>query len=157
MSASVPGLADGADEGLDAAVVAAQLEDLLDDRAVLALELAGPLVGRGAVTALLDLDEQPPGGVGLGCAGDTAVQALERHGNGASGQPDAVGHACHRADCRVLALVLWDEQDALFVADVDRQRHVHVGEDDDVVEWDEQELAHDLVTLLRASRYKKDT
>ena len=51
------GLADRAEEGLDPSVVAAQLEDLLDDRAVLGLELADALVGAIAVAALLDLDE----------------------------------------------------------------------------------------------------
>ena len=40
------GLDDRAQEGRDAAVVAAQLEDLLDDRAVLALELARAPVDR---------------------------------------------------------------------------------------------------------------
>ena len=148
---------DRADEGLDAPVVAAQLEDLLDDGAVLGLELAGALVGRNAVLALLDLDEQAALRVGLGRARDAAVQALERHGDGAAGQPDAVGHARDGADGGVLALVLGHEQHTLLVADVDRQRHVHVGEDDDVVEWDEQQLAHDRITLLRRSRYKNYT
>ena len=49
MSASAPGMGDGADEGADAAVVAAQLEDLLHHRAVLALELAG--LGRGGAAS----------------------------------------------------------------------------------------------------------
>ena len=58
------GLADRAHEGGDAAVVAAQLEDLLDDRAVLALELADPPVDGLVVRALLDLDEEPALAVG---------------------------------------------------------------------------------------------
>ena len=142
VSASGPASRDRADERLDAPVVAAQLEDLLDDRAILGLELAGALVGGDAVLSLLDLDEQPALRVGLGRAGDTAVQAFDRDGDGAAGQPDAVGHARDGADCRVLALVLRHEQDAILVADVDRQRHVHVREDDDVVERDEQQLGH---------------
>ncbi len=51
-------LADRADEGRDPAVVAAQLEDLLDDGAVLALELARARVSVVAVRALVDLDAQ---------------------------------------------------------------------------------------------------
>ncbi len=137
-----PGLDDRADERLDTAVVAAQLEDLLDDRAVLGLELADALVGRDAVLPLLDLDQQAALSIGLGRARDTPVQALDRHGDGAAGQADAVGHPRDGADGRVLALVLGHEQDAVLVADVDRQRHVHVGEDDDVVQWDEQQLGH---------------
>jgi hypothetical protein len=66
------------------------------------------------------------------------VQALDRDGDGAAGQADAVGHACDGAHCGVFAVVLRHEQDAIFVADVDRQRHVHVREDDNVVERDEQ-------------------
>ena len=63
-------LGDRADEGRDPAVVAAQLEDLLDDRAVLPLELARAPVGALVVGALLDLDAQPPARVGLGGAGE---------------------------------------------------------------------------------------
>ena len=69
------GLGDRADERRDAAVVAAQLEDLLDDRAVLALELADLAVGRNLVRALLDLDEEPALRVDLGRAGDTTMEA----------------------------------------------------------------------------------
>ena len=151
------GVADRADERLDATVVAAQLEDLLHDGAVLGLELARPLVRGRGIGTLLHLDEQAPGRVGLGRTRDAAVQPLERDRDGPARQPDAVGHACDRAHGGVLALVLGDEQDALFVADVDRQRHVHVREDDDVVQRYEQELAHVPVTLLRASKYRKDS
>ena len=52
------GLGDRAQERGDAAVVAAQLEDLLDDRAVFALELARASVDRLLVRALVDLDAQ---------------------------------------------------------------------------------------------------
>ena len=120
----------------------AQLEDLLDDRAVLGLELARPLVGRDAVLPLLDLDEQAPLRIGLRRSRDAAVQPLDRDGGGAARQPDAVGHAGDGADRGVLALVLRHEQHAVLVADLDGQRHVHVGEDDDVVERDEQQLCH---------------
>jgi len=47
---------------------AAQLEDLLDDRAVLALQLSRPTVGRYLVRALVHLNEQVAVGAGLGCA-----------------------------------------------------------------------------------------
>ena len=107
-----------------------------------------PVVGALAVAALLDLDEEPSLRVGLGRARDTAVQPLERDRGRAAGQPDAVGDRGHRADGCVLTARLGDEQHALLVADLDGQGHVHVGEDDDVVEWDEQQLAHDRFTLL---------
>ena len=55
------------------------------------------------------------------------------------------------ADARVLAVVPRHEQDALLTRNVDRERHVHVGEDNDVVQWDEQQLAHSRFTLLGQS------
>src|SRR6185503_21058091 len=59
-------IADRADEGRDPAVVATQLEDLLDDRAVLAFELARSRVGLVAVRALVDLDAELSARIGLG-------------------------------------------------------------------------------------------
>jgi hypothetical protein len=56
----------------------AQLEDLLDDRAVLGLELARPSRRRRLVGPLLDLDVQPAAGAGLGRAEQRAVQAGQR-------------------------------------------------------------------------------
>ena len=74
------GVGDRADEGGDAAVVSAQLEDLLDDGAVLALELAGAAVHRNVVRVGLHLDAQSTVGAGLRRADATAVLALEGHG-----------------------------------------------------------------------------
>ena len=98
---------------------------------------------RHVVGALLDLDAQLAVGVGLGGAGDAAGDALER---GAAARRRAGARVCDdagdRADGRVLAVVARDEQDALLVADVDRQRDVHRREDDGVVEGDEQKTGH---------------
>ena len=135
-------LGDRADEGGDAAVVAAQLEDLLDDRAVLALELARARVGGVVVRPLLDLDAQPAARVGLGGAGDAAVQARQRGGAAAARKPDAVGDLGDGADLGVVVLVARHQQDAVFRPDVDGERHAHVREDDDVLQWNEQQLAH---------------
>ena len=143
------GLGDRADEGGDAAVVAAQLEDLLDDGAVLALELADAAVGRLLVGPLLDLDEEASLRVGRRGAGDSAVEAVQRDGATAAGEADAVGDLGDGADLRVLVVVLGHEQHAILVADVDGEGDVHVGEDDDVFQRDEQKacgvrvLAHD--------------
>ena len=63
--------------GGDAAVVAAQLEDLLDGRAVLADEVAGAAVDGGGVGRLGHLDAQAAHRVGVGGAGDAAADALE--------------------------------------------------------------------------------
>ena len=137
------GLADRADERRDTAVVAAQLEDLLDGRAVLALELAGLDARRLLVGALDDLDAQVPLRVGVGGAELGAVQAVQGDGAAAAGHADALADLGDRADLRVLAFVARDEQHALLVvADVDGDRDVHVREDDEVVQRYEEQRAH---------------
>ena len=135
-------LGDRADEGGHAAVVAAQLEELLDHGAVLALEVAGAPVDGHVVGVRLDLHAQRAGGVGARGADAAAVQALERHGTAAAGQADAlddVGDGAHAGELVALAR---HEHHALVVADVDRERHGHVGEDDGVVYGDQQKVFH---------------
>ena len=66
MSASAPALGDRADELADAGIGLAQVEDLLDDRAVLALELGRLDARRLLVVVLLDLDAQAAVGAGAG-------------------------------------------------------------------------------------------
>ncbi len=134
------GLDDRAHPGGDAAVVAAQLEDLLDGRAVVADEVAGAAVDGRAVLRLGDLDAQATHRVGVGGAGDAAADALERRAVRAAGEAHALGDAGDGADGGVLALVAGDEEDLLLVADLDRQGHVHRREDDGVVERDQQEV-----------------
>jgi hypothetical protein len=85
-------------------------------------------------------------------AGDAAAQARERDGATAPGQADPVGHLRDRADGRVLLLVLRHEQHALLVADVDGQGDVHVREDDEVFQRDEQQLAQAISTPLVVPR-----
>ena len=99
------GLGDGAQERADALVGAARLEDLLDDGAVLALEITGAPVDRDGVGSLLDLDAQAAEGIGAGGAGDAAHLAGEGHGAAAAGQPDAIGDVRDRPDLGELRLV----------------------------------------------------
>ena len=136
-------LGDRAHEGRHAAVVAAQLEDLLDRRAVLALELARLGRRRNLVGALLDLDPQPPLRVGLGGAGDAAVERGELDGADAAGQPHALAHLGDDADRGVVALVTRDKQHLRLVPWIDRQGDLHAGEDDGVFEGDQKKFWHD--------------
>ena len=107
------------------------------------------------VGALLDVDEQPALGVGAGCAGDAAVQALEGDGPTTAGQADAVRHLGDGADLRVLVVVLGHEQHAILLADVDGEGDVHVGEDDDVFQGDQQQADRVLVVALaHGSRFR---
>ena len=136
------GLGDGAQERADALVGAAGLEDLLDHGAVLALEVAGAAVDRGVVSGLLDLDAQSTGRVGVRRAGDAAHLAGKGDGTAAAGQPHALGYARDRADLGEVGAMARHEQDALVVADVHGQGHVHGREDDGVVQRDEKKLGH---------------
>ena len=135
------GLGDRAQERGDAAVVAAQLEDLLDDRAVLALEVAGAAVDGDVVGVLDDLDAQAADRRGL-CAAPATPRAMPSSDGaaGAAGQADALGDAGDGADAGVLAVVARNEQDAILVPRVDGERHVHGREDDGVVKRDEQKV-----------------
>jgi hypothetical protein len=136
------GLADRAQPGADALVDAAQLEDLLDHGAVLALELTGAAVDRDVVRAFGHLDAEAAGVVGVGGAGDAAGDAGQLHGTGAAGEADAVGHRSDGADLGKCVVVARDEQHAILVTDVDGERHVHGGEDHGVVQRDENQRGH---------------
>ena len=141
------GLGDRANECRDAPVVAAQLEELLHDGAVLTLELADAVVPHVLrVGSLLDLDAQLALGIGMGGARDATVETGQGDRPAAAGQPYAIGYLGDGADASVLALVHRNEDHALLVARVDGQRHGHVREDDDVFERDEQKWSQSLVT-----------
>ena len=134
------GTRDRADEVVDPSVGLAQVEDLLDHRAILALELGRLDTRRLLVGPLVDLDAQTAVGAGLGSAGDPAVPAGERRRPRTAGQPDDVGGLGDRADVGVDAVVDGDEQDPLAFGHVDRQRHGHVREDHGFLERDQQHL-----------------
>jgi hypothetical protein len=55
---------------------------------------------------------------------------------------DALRHLGHDADLRVLPVRARQQQDVRVLADVDRQRHRHAGEDDQVVERDDPQVLH---------------
>ena len=138
---------DRAQELVDAVVRLADLEDLLDDGAVLALELARLHGRRVLVGTLLDLDAQPALGVGVRGADHGPVQARQRDGVAAAGKADALHDLGDGADLRVLLLVPWHQEDAGLVAGVDRQGHGHAREHDGVLERNEQDVAHDLISI----------
>ena len=71
-------MGDRAHERADPAIVAAQLENLLDHRAIFALEVAGQARRRRDVRALVDFDAQDAVAVGVRRAGDAAVERHER-------------------------------------------------------------------------------
>ncbi len=136
------GLGDRAHEGGHAAVVAAQLEDLLDHGAVLALEVARLAVDGLVIGVRRDLHAQVARGVGVGSARDPAVQAGQRHRAAAARQAHLLHHLGHRPHGGELVARARDQQHALLVADVDGEGHGHVWEDDGVVQRNEQEGVH---------------
>ena len=103
------------------------------------LELAGLDARRLLVGPLDDLDAEVALRVGVGGAELGAVQAVQVHGPAAAGHAHALADLGDRADLGVRAVVARDEQHALLVADVDGDRDVHVGEDDEVVQRYEEQ------------------
>ena len=89
-----------------------------------------------------DLDAERAVDAGLGRAGDAAANALDGHGLGATGQLQAVVDLGDGADGGERIVLAGNEEDLVLVADVDRQRQVHPGEDDDVVEGNKGKCAH---------------
>ena len=98
---------------------------------------------------LVDLDEQATVRQGLSSPGDAAVQALQLERATATGQAHAITHFGDRSDRRKLILVPRHEQNALFVAGVDRQRERHAREDDDVIQRDQKKATHQVFTFDR--------
>ena len=70
------------------------------------------------------------------------MQPFEARDARAARQAADLGHFGNDADGRVVALVARDEQDARLAADVERQRHAHIREDDRVVQGYQQHLVH---------------
>jgi hypothetical protein len=66
------------------------------------------------------------------------MQTHESDGRTAAGQANTFGDLGDNADLRVLAFVARHEQDAFLIADLGRDRDVHVREDDNVVKRDKQ-------------------
>jgi hypothetical protein len=88
------------------------------------------------------------------------VEAAERDRAAAAGKPHPVGHLGDGADARIIVFVAGDEQHSLLRPDVHGQGHVHVGEDDDVFQGDEQHphaIAPSLGWCHTPINYKKDT
>ena len=86
---------------------------------------------------LLDFDVQPTVGSGVGSAGDSAVESLQRDGASAARQADAVDDLGDRADVGKFSFVSGNEQNPFLLAGVDREREGHARESHDVVEWDQ--------------------
>jgi hypothetical protein len=76
----------------------------------------------------------------VGGADDAAMEAFQGNGAHATTHPDAIGDLGNSADSRVFALVTRHEHDAVLVPDVNRKGDVHAGEDDRVLQRDEQQI-----------------
>ena len=101
-----------------------------------------------AVVDLLDLDVEGVAVVArLGGAGDPAVQADHGGDRDAAARTAVLDHLGDDADAAVLAVMARDEEDALVLADVDRQGRGDGREDDRVVERNES-VVHDRVHFL---------
>ena len=134
-------MGDGADEGTDPAVVAAELEYLLDHRAVLALEVARHVRGWRRVRTFLDFQAQDSVSPGLPHAGHTPVQRHERdHATSAEG--DALGHFGDDTHLGVARPALRDQEHARVAADIRWERDRHAREHHGVVQGNNPEECH---------------
>ena len=143
MSASGARLGDRAQEGRDAAVVAAQLEDLLDHGAVLALELAGLAVHGLVVGMRLDLHAQLA--LRRRCAPLRPMPRCRPARATALPPPGRrirLGHLGHGAHVGELVVLPRHQQDSLLVTHVDGERHGHGREDDRVVDRNQKKCLH---------------
>ena len=111
------GLGDRTKPGGDPVVGAAQLEDLLDDGAVLARQRARTAVVGRRVGVLLDLDVELAVGAGVGRANQGAVLRVDGHGLPATREPHALGHGGDDPDLGERGLMPRHERDALLVSD----------------------------------------
>jgi hypothetical protein len=76
------------------------------------------------------------------------MKAAQRNRLGATGEAQPIGDLGHRPDPGEIALLARHEEHAILVADVDRQRHGHVGEDDGVLQRNEPQGLQDSPLLL---------
>ena len=134
-------MGDGPDEGADPAIVAAQLENLLHHRPVLALELAGQALRAGLVRTLVYFHAQDAIRRGVRGAGHAPVQRHEG-GDRTPAEGDALRHFGDHAYLGVAAPPPRDEEHAAVAAGVGRQRHRHAREDHDIVEGNQLEMGH---------------
>jgi len=77
-------------ERAQAAVIAAEVEDLGDDRAILALELVGLDARRVHVGPLVDVDAEPAVRIDVGGAGDAAMKPGQDGAAAPARQPQAL-------------------------------------------------------------------
>ena len=80
-------------------------------------------------------------------AGEPAMEADHGRGRAAAARTTSLDHLGDDADAAVLAVVLGEEEDAILLADVDRQGRGNAGEDKCIVKRD-QEIGHSSVQFL---------
>ena len=86
--------------------------------------------------------------VGLGRAGQAAVQAGQAHGAPAARQANRLADFGDGSDLRVLAFVPRHEEDTLFVPDIDGDGHAHVRKDDHLVQRNKQQATQHFTLLI---------
>ena len=131
-------LLDGAQEGADALVGAAQLEDLLDHGAVLLHQLGGVLVLGMAVVDLLHVDAQLDRRRGSAAPARPRCRPTTVATWAPPRQLAALDHLGDDADPAELAVLARQQEDAILVAGVDRQGRRDDGEDDRFVKWNQK-------------------
>ena len=135
-------MCDGSHKSAEAAVVAAQLEDLLDDCAILAFKFANGRRGRNDVRTFFDVDAETSIRVGLGRSGYSPMETHERHRNSTSRQLDTFRHFGHNSDFGVFVSVARHQENMLVAADVRCQCDGHSRKNDNVIQRNQRKSCH---------------
>ena len=142
MSASAPGCRDRSHKRAETAVVAAQFEDLLHNRPILAFQFARDRRRRNDVRTFLDIHSETAIRIGLSCAGYSSMETHERDGKSTSRQLDAFRHFRDHSDLCVLVAVPRHQENMLVVAGIERQRDWHSRENHRVIQRNERKSCH---------------
>ena len=128
------GIGNGPHERADPSIVAAQLENLVDDRAVLAFQLTREVARRRLIRTGFVVDTKHAVLVGRRAAESCPMEAGQRHGDATAGEPHPLGYLRDDPDLRVGVVLPGHQEHAIVAAYVDRQGNRHARKDHRVVQ-----------------------
>src|SRR4030095_13136854 len=143
-------------ERADAPVVAAQLENLVNDRAVFALQLARDAGRRVVVGTRFAVHAQDAVLIGGGAAEDRAMQTGQGYGETTSGEAHPIRYFSDNPDFRVCNVPPGNQEHPIVGAHVNRKRDRHARKRDRVVQRDDSQPVHSATivgTLLDIVNY----
>ena len=141
-------IGDGPHECADPSVVASQLENLVDNRAILTFQLARETGSWRLVGTGLEIHSKHAVLVARRSAGDRAMEGHERDREPAARESHALGYLRHNADARVCVLLSRHQEHAIVAADVDRQGDRHAREHYRVIQGNDSQPFHSATRIV---------